>query len=735
MPPARQSPPIRAVQLKARKWIPKPKIRASGSSSASPDPNPRHHLRGDFNAPGSSSDSEPRPNALYSSSPTRGPGRVLLTPPRSIDTPIEAVQSRASGSRDHDPGVGDAEPNRASGSLEENIDVDAPRKRRVAHGEGVSGDDDDVVREAHEDHEDRNSLTLLFAHIAGDFADAITTAFNLNDSPAMVLLVAGCSEAHREFLQQSGDWVCCEASGGLCAFGKTPLCASVKMLDHFQMENGPDHSLRCSHLIMVEVEYGTVLVGGERSHRFGVGVLDALDSCIREASATYLGTVKDFIFRYRPLALAGDFHKATFDVTEYLDGGDNPLLVSMIANHAQYEITMAPLAGHHDWRPRVVDAIRFDTCAIFLIGLFHSMKRQGFARHALAGVDWTNLVMRHARGGVDFKDDFAPFGYCAQSFRFTKPPAPAVPEGLFTACCRVLQLKEEGFAPWEEGVTVDVLKQTTVGRRMFRELLDTFPKEAVVPPFYSPDRYREDWQLVPRGSCEELLCDSTKMDPHGVIVGCGGHVSLLAKISSEHHTKGTEGADDEDASALAGAYIRQRGKQGKGNRDVKTWKDMYWRKHNIWPHWVHHESEAVHWLGRYDVMVGNDPRGGGYDGLWWRFARQEWLDNSQEDEVRQYEQPWITANHEDNHVAALAATQGTFEAAQRRGESMESMLAAYQPTGRAKKMARKGADAAGKKGGSKGSAAGKKGGAAGKRGGAAGKGGNPWSRRNKSQGC
>ena len=189
---------------------------------------------------------------------------------------------------------------------------------------------------------------------------------------------------------------------------------------------------------------------------------------------------------------------------------------------------------------------------------------------------------------------------------------------------------------------------------------------------------------------------------------------MLAKISSEHHAARTEGADDADAPALAGAYKRDRGERGEANRAVKTFKDKYWRKHDIWPHWVDHESEAVYWRARYDVMVGNDPRGVGWDGLWWRFARQAWLDNDGDDALRQYEQPWINANTEDAHVAALKATHATFEEAQTRGESLESMCAAYQQTARAKKAARQGAGAADKKGCSKGFAAGKKGGAAGK---------------------
>jgi len=163
-----------------------------------------------------------------------------------------------------------------------------------------------------------------------------------------------------------------------------------------------------------------------------------------------------------------------------------------------------------------------------------------------------------------------------------------------------------------------------------------------------------------------------------------------------------------------GAYRRQRGTLGESERRVKGQKDAFWKQYDIWPHWVRHESEHVHWLGRWDVMVGNDPRGGGWDGLWWRFARQAWIDNGQEDALRQYEQSWKDANTEDAHVAALQATQAAFEEAQTRGESLESMWAAWEHAKRAKTAARQGAGASGKKGCAKGFAAGKKGGAAGK---------------------
>ena len=221
------------------------------------------------------------------------------------------------------------------------------------------------------------------------------------------------------------------------------------------------------------------------------------------------------------------------------------------------------------------------------------------------------------------------------------------------------------------------------------------------------------------------------MDPVGIKVATGGHAHLLANISSEHHGASIQRTDDADAPALAGAYKRQRAKRGLAARHVKRIKECYWKKHKLWPHWIEHESEPLHWLGRYEVMVGNDPRGGSWDGKWWRFARQEWLDNSQDDALRQYEQPWITANPPEAHDNALLATQAYFDAARRRGESFESMLAADQHTAGAKKKARKGADAAGKQGGSKGSAAG----AGGKDRGAGSKGGYPRSHWNWSQDC
>jgi len=104
------------------------------------------------------------------------------------------------------------------------------------------------------------------------------------------------------------------------------------------------------------IEYATRTVCGERSHRFGVGQFDALDSQSEEASAKYMGGVKELIFQFQPLALAGHFQITNCHVTEYLDGGGKPLLASMLASHAQYDIEMTrtPEDPELDWLPRVI---------------------------------------------------------------------------------------------------------------------------------------------------------------------------------------------------------------------------------------------------------------------------------------------------------------------------------------------------------------------------------------------
>ena len=108
--------------------------------------------------------------------------------------------------------------------------------------------------------------------------------------------------------------------------------------------------------------------------------------------------------------------------------------------------------------------------------------------------------------------------------------------------------------------------------------------------------------------------------------------------------------------------------------------------HN-WPWWVPCHTEKHHWVPH---MEGNDAQGGQCDGLWWRHARDEWLqgtwarpDVPETLEKRKvaldaYEAPWISEYGEEAHEKALKCTQQAFLDSIEEGNTIESMWEASE---------------------------------------------------------
>ena len=124
------------------------------------------------------------------------------------------------------------------------------------------------------------------------------------------------------------------------------------------------------------------------------------------------------------------------------------------------------------------------------------------------------------------------------------------------------------------------------------------------------------------------------------------------------------------------SYRRDRSGQGLDHQQIKKYKLNYYAKHGVWPWWVKHPSEKSYWLPKWSVMEGNDPRGGNYDGTWWRFARQVWIDKGPEGAkaLEEYEDQWIEDNTEDAHFASLEATDQNFERMKSDGFAFKMLL-------------------------------------------------------------
>ena len=117
---------------------------------------------------------------------------------------------------------------------------------------------------------------------------------------------------------------------------------------------------------------------------------------------------------------------------------------------------------------------------------------------------------------------------------------------------------------------------------------------------------------------------------------------------------------------------------GAGAEDEQK-KRQLWKETGNWPWWIESRNETTHWSPK---EVGADVQGSGCDGLWWRLARRSWLgetwpgapDGPQErqDQLHEYEKPWVEAHGEDAQANALMNTEAAFQDAVRAGITSES---------------------------------------------------------------
>ncbi len=117
---------------------------------------------------------------------------------------------------------------------------------------------------------------------------------------------------------------------------------------------------------------------------------------------------------------------------------------------------------------------------------------------------------------------------------------------------------------------------------------------------------------------------------------------------------------------------RDRGEKGKEQRQIAEQKTDQWMATNVWPWWIESGREAHHWSAK---VVGRDCQGGQCDGLFWRHSRDEWLqsgDKRAEEQLEEYDRPWITANGEQAMADALENTEDAYTGGPMRGAQLEA---------------------------------------------------------------
>ena len=210
--------------------------------------------------------------------------------------------------------------------------------------------------------------------------------------------------------------------------------------------------------------------------------------------------------------------------------------------------------------------------------------------------------------------------------------------------------------------------------------------------------FSDGWGTI--GQCQDFLCDSSRIDRYGAIIGFGAHVPLFLKLYplSDDAAKKEQQPRSEGASGSGGASgggwsgggggdsgarasgpgpgtKRQRSDVGRELRTTKYEKFQEWKRTGVWPwHLAYHPSEATYFAPKNFKLRGKLHQGGGYDGVAWRLTRAFYIKNGKEAELDEYERKWKETYGDEAHQMALSFTEPFFALAEQSGHTVHQVL-------------------------------------------------------------
>ena len=226
-----------------------------------------------------------------------------------------------------------------------------------------------------------------------------------------------------------------------------------------------------------------------------------------------------------------------------------------------------------------------------------------------------------------------------------------------------------------------------------------------------PAKLKSDkWGTV--GESHDFLCDGSKIDRYGAIVGFGAHMPLFLKLhplsrkgASEEQSRNAQasgsgdksgggwsgGGSDawkDDARASGHGTKRQRSEVGKELRAVKFEKYQEWRRTHSWPwHLAYHPAEATYFAPKNFKEGGTYHEGGGHDGVAWRLTRPKYINEGRQQELDEYEAKWIQQYGLQAHRRALHFTEPFFVLAEEKGHTVDQVLSDPDIAAEYRKMA------------------------------------------------
>ena len=387
--------------------------------------------------------------------------------------------------------------------------------------------------------------------------------------------------------------------------------------------------------------------------------------------------------------------RARFSVTLRLAAGDgNMANYALEAEFCQRGVQCNLLAWHAEFESFTLNfdntALKYDSCSILAFGPMKEIIQQGPASHALAASVWPNAV----------RGEGTSCGFKAQSYHLVQPSAgnlgysrtstrPAIAEaaasgpaiageegGGAAAPASHTRTRRKGpvSADVEAGEWPFVNEELFEVCSMFYDILnlgggsmDADNRERYVNArsmlphlFVEPRLWKQKTELAVILRSREVLADYQKADPRGNQWARGGHFPLTVALNMGAHNQ------------------RDWSDKGEQQRRIKQRKKHTWLASGTWPWWIPCGStEKHHWV---QSVKGNEVLGGQSDGLFWRYSREEFLEDdswgTRQDRASalvEYEHAWVSANSLEAHDAALASTENAYQKAKENGVTLASL--------------------------------------------------------------
>ena len=390
------------------------------------------------------------------------------------------------------------------------------------------------------------------------------------------------------------------------------------------------------------------------------------DPLLHHTTAPYFNRwVRDVaakVLSHRVRVLMGDGNMSNYAVSKWFAA--HKLTVNILAYHVEFKTTLDLNTQYETPRlpgskVQLAKDLKYDSCGIFSVGPILAIRHQGPARHCLAAAVWPQR--EDVTGSTEM-------GFVQGSFRRVTPSRAdlgyedlpgdttwSLPSlsNMVLLTCKLLKTKLQARADGDGVYRAD----EDLHERYDQERRKLVTLEAK-PRAVGSDAEDRGWPAIHQS--REFLSDPKKADPNANQWSKGGHWPLLVTLS------------------LGSRSGRDRGPAGEVQRKHKTAQTRRWNETQIWPWWMESNTEGEHW--------GDSDRGGQWDGLFWRHAREGFLENKawgsreeREKALEDYEAPWCSANGGIEALnESLAATEDAFQASLQRGETLESLSEAAE---------------------------------------------------------